>query len=125
MGKFFPEIGLALENESRNILLIFLFPLITLMTKIYYGFAWLCKKRARKAFLPYYRISMTYLWTMFFFYFEMDLIFILVHDFDFDSKFVKMVNRFLFLILEILFLHIYMRHLDKVHFAKNDLNRDK
>ena len=31
----------------------------------------------------------------------------------------------IFCILELIFLELYMRHLDSVHFALNDLQRDK
>ena len=94
---------------------------ITYIAKICYGIAWFKKNRTRKAFLPYYRASMTSNISLILFCLMCANIFFASHKM-YDG-YIELSSALSYS-LESIFLELYMRHIDKVHFARNDLLRD-
>ena len=103
--------------------------LILLVLKEYYMVIWFINGRKRRYFLPYYRISVTFNWSMFCACFT-----------TFTSQIDQFSNPTFFLgqlelysclvssawcIKEFVFLELYVRHLDSLHFANNNLKRDE
>ena len=88
--------------------------------KVFYGLRWVFKGQSRKLFLPYYRIGLSVD--------SMATLYNLM-AFSINHKTGKLIileaAGLIFTITQILMLHCYMRHLDKLHIAKNNLARDK
>ena len=97
---------------------------IVLIMKCYWGFKWIfIHKRSRQAFLPYYRTSMTFNAGVAIFVLE--LLFISIDGsryFNIGSGTITYISWYVF---ECIAIEIYLRHLDSVLFAKNNLKRDK
>ena len=97
---------------------------VVLVVKCYFGFKWIfIHKRSRQAFLPYYRTSMTFNAGVAIFMLELAFISIDGNRyFNFETSTICYLLWYLF---ECIAIEIYLRHLDSVLFAKNNLKRDK
>ena len=92
-----------------------------LVAKIYFGCAWFVRKRTRRAFLPYYRVSMTANCSTTFFCLSNVSTFLALNE-HFEAYF--QLAGVALMILETVFLEIHMRHLDTVQYAKHSLLKD-
>ena len=94
--------------------------------KMYKGMAWFFfRGRTYKAFLAYYRVSMTFNFSVLAFLVE--LIFV---SFSYGPGWYQHYHILQWLILvwyvtECICLEVHMRHLDRVKIAKNELLRDR
>ena len=97
---------------------------IILILKCYFGFKWIfVHKRSRQAFLPYYRTSMTFNAGVAIFVLE--LTFISIGGSRYSNFSIDTIIYLLWYVFECIAIEIYLRHLDSVLFAKNNLKRDK
>ena len=95
---------------------------ILVFFKLYSGYKWL-KKRDRNSFIGYYRQGMTFILVMIAW---MPLSTLLL----FSSKFSLLLIPAVVLLVvyyatQLVCLELHMRYIDQIHFAKNNLARDR
>ena len=95
---------------------------IFMFLKLYSGYKWL-RKRDRNSFIGYYRQGMTFILTMIMW---MPLSTLLL----FSSNFSPILIPALMLVVafyatQLVCLELHMRYIDQIHFAKNNLARDR
>ena len=99
---------------------------IVYVLKCYTGVAWFFfHKRSKQSYLSFYRASLTFNLSVLAIALEVQLI-----SFAFKDKFWNTMGYYQwfyasYYMCECIVIEIYMRHLDYVHFANNDLLKDR
>ena len=96
------------------------FPVLTVV-KVFYAIRWMCERK-RTRFLPYFRITMTY-------YISMQLENISLLVMYFQTRKIAYIKWYLVILIAsailIVLNVIHLRYIDKIHFAKVELARDR
>ena len=102
--------------------LVFIASNIVGLLRIYTGFCWL-RRRTRNRFVPFYLHSVTY--------YQCQAVFIIqvINEFFFGAFshvfFIQVCIMVIYYCSNVLCMKVHMGYIDDVHFAKNDLARDR
>ena len=89
--------------------------------KIYYGLKWLCK-RTRNRYLAYYRLTMTYAIANVMYFSGMIIIFLALGNYVLLTLELVATS---YAVITGVCVELHMRYIDRIHYARVDLLRDK